>query len=377
MQKSFVSPTVSLVALCLFGFGCGVGDPGEITSNRDGVPSFSEFEASTWQEPESGVYIVNGDEAIADLKALREFYDRAYGTPGALIVHAPGGVVAKWSSTQRKNIRFCISNSFGARKARVLQAMSDATLAWENAADVLFIYASDQDAACNAQNGNVVFDVRPTSGQPYLARAFFPNQGRSQRNVLIDSTAFGNLGAVTLTGILRHELGHTLGFRHEHTRPESGKCFEDNAWAALTPYDSASVMHYPQCNGTGVDLSLTSRDVSGAQALYGAPGGGGGQNPPPTPGQGTPHQDSASGTLAAGQEIDYQPISVTPGTQLVAQMTGTGDADLYIRFGAALGLCSGSEARVLFYATVAEVIIPGLERAGLAAQAAWDRRRQS
>jgi hypothetical protein len=42
--------------------------------------------------------------------------------------------------------------------------------------------------------------------------------------------------------------------------------------------------------------------------------------------------------------------------------------------GAALGLCSGSEARALFYATVDEVVVPGLERAGLPARAAWERR---
>ena len=42
---------------------------------------------------------------------------------------------------------------------------------------------------------------------------------------------------------------------------------------------------------------------------------------------------------------------------------------------AALGLCSGAEARELFYATVDEVIVPGLERLGLAARAAWQARR--
>jgi serralysin len=37
----------------------------------------------------------------------------------------------------------------------------------------------------------------------------------------------------------------------------------------LTTYDSASVMHYPQCNGTQTgDLVLTNLDRSGAAALY-------------------------------------------------------------------------------------------------------------
>ena len=87
--------------------------------------------------------------------------------------------------------------------------------------------------------------------------------------MLIATDSFGNIAPWTLTGVLRHELGHTIGFRHEHTRPESGTCFEDNNWRALTAYDSSSVMHYPQCNGTqNGDLVLTNLDKSGAHSLY-------------------------------------------------------------------------------------------------------------
>ena len=42
--------------------------------------------------------------------------------------------------------------------------------------------------------------------------------------------------------------------------------------------------------------------------------------------------------------------------------------------GACLGLCNGRDARALFYSTVREVILPGLEAHGLPAQAAWARR---
>ena len=119
-----------------------------------------------------------------------------------------------------------------------------------------------------------MFDIRPVDveGQ-YLARAFFPNEERAERNLLIDESSFhlDADGALQLVGILRHELGHTLGWRHEHTRPESGTCFEDNNWRPLTDYDRFSVMHYPQCNG-GADwsLKLTYLDKNGAACVYGA-----------------------------------------------------------------------------------------------------------
>jgi hypothetical protein len=42
--------------------------------------------------------------------------------------------------------------------------------------------------------------------------------------------------------------------------------------------------------------------------------------------------------------------------------------------GAALGLCSGADARVLFYRTVSDAILPGLAALGLAAPEAWAAR---
>jgi hypothetical protein len=234
-----------------------------------------------------------------------------------------------------------VSNTFQARKAEVVTAMRDASGAWAAAANVKFVYDPTQDATCSASNENVVFDVEPVNaGGRYAARAFFPDTDRAQRNVLIEGSAFNIPSPGTLTGILRHELGHTIGFRHEHTRPESGatQCFEDNEWRALTPYDSASVMHYPQCNGTNTfALTLTDKDKQGVALLYGAPGTTTPPPPPPPPPPpGTTATDSrANNNLAAGQTDAFGPYTAAPGTEFTVKMTGSGDADLYVRFGAA------------------------------------------
>ncbi|HEX2571044.1 MAG TPA: M57 family metalloprotease [Polyangia bacterium] len=245
--------------------------------------SYEQFRANVYQEPDTGVFVVNGDEIIETEQGLREFYDRYVAeqallarTDGVaakqenLIVNLVSGRDDKWSATQAQNLTYCISSSsFGSRYSAVVSAMNTATSAWEGTANVNFVYASAQDANCTKSNSSVVFNVRQVNSGQYLARSFFPSTSRSGREVLIDASSFGNISPYTLAGVLRHELGHTIGFRHEHTRPEAGTCFEDNSWRALTSYDSSSVMHYPQCNGTNKgDLTLTNLDKSGARSLY-------------------------------------------------------------------------------------------------------------
>ena len=298
--------------------------------------SFDEFEAATYHEPwDDGVSIINGDTPVEDEKMLREVWNELHGQ-GELAVGRSGGVDIKWSSAQQRNLTYCVSDAFGARKAQVVEALEIATEGgWEAVADVDFIHVTSQDGACTSSNPNVLFDIRPVSGAPYLARAFFPSSARASRNVLIDSSAFGNTGW-SLDSVILHELGHVLGFRHEHTRPEAGACFEDDAWRGVTAYDSASVMHYPQCNGSENDLSMSPLDAEGAAALYGAPASSGNPDPEPEPEPtGTPQTGSFSGQLTQGQQQTFQPLAVAGGTLLEVSMTGTGDADLYVRFGSA------------------------------------------
>ncbi|HEU0030657.1 MAG TPA: M57 family metalloprotease [Kofleriaceae bacterium] len=255
--------------------GCG---------SDDGVLTYDEFKAQAYQEADTGNYILNGDELVDSEDAMHSLYDsylqsvadaqdRAEGVTTieqGLIVNRVNNQDDKWSASQAQNLTYCVdAKSFGSRYSAVVSAMDSATGAWEATARVNFIHDASQDNNCNARNSNVVFDVREVGTTQYLARAFFPSSSRRSREVLVSTSSFGNISPWTLTGVLRHELGHTIGFRHEHTRPESGTCFEDNSWRALTAYDSSSVMHYPQCNGTQKgDLVLTNLDKTGASSLY-------------------------------------------------------------------------------------------------------------
>ena len=312
--------------------------------------TFEEFKAQTFKEPfEGGKYIVNGDTPILDEKHLKEFFDRLQGrsVPVKLTINQVNGVDTAWNNVEKKQLTYCVSTTFDHNYDAMKADMKAAADAWEAVAAVDFIHVPVEDALCTASNPNVLFDVRPVNvnGQ-YLARAFFPDDPRSARNVLVDNTSFqlDPSRKLSLQGILRHELGHTLGFRHEHTRPDSGTCFEDDNWRPLTSYDAFSVMHYPQCNGQGDwALTLTAIDNSGAACVYGAAPGFAidtdicqGPEEPSTPAASDPRTESFP-----DQRVDreawksYGPFPVAVGTIVEVQMNGAtnpGDPDLYVRF---------------------------------------------
>ena len=251
--------------------GAALASPALAATDSE-IPSFQEFQASTFKDTDQQ-YIVDGDVPVAGPSELREFYDTLVGpetqTDG-LIINTVGGADDKWSNAQVGNLTYCVSTKFGSRYADIVREMTSGAGQWEAAAPrINFVHVPSQDASCTTRNKSVVFSVEPVQTSQYIARAFFPSTPKRSRNVLVDDSIWTS-GSWTPANILGHELGHTLGFRHEHTRPESGTCFEDTNWRPLTPYDSASIMHYPQCNGSSSNLSMTNTDRQGAVALYGA-----------------------------------------------------------------------------------------------------------
>jgi len=258
-------------------------DPSSDTAEPVGqtYESFEDWKAHLPRDPGDGAYLVDGHIGAHDDATLKELFAERE-QPGALIVNRrDDGADDRWSDAMKMNLGYCVSLRFGEDHDAVVAAMDSAGSDWARAAAVRFIYHGEEDADCTAENDRVLFEVVPAHGTTYNARSFFPSLARREgyHRIFIDLENVARAAPKSLTGVLRHELGHVLGFRHEHVRPQgNGACTEGPDWRALTRYDPESVMHYnaySACAGAnGGDYVLTSLDKAGAAALYGPPGGG-------------------------------------------------------------------------------------------------------
>ena len=198
----------------------------------------------------------------------------ARGSEELVVMVRPDGEDAYWRPGDRA-ITYavdCASFPSAAACATVTQAMRAATRAWTDACTSCGLsfrqVTTTGTPVPNDSAAGPRFVVRYTpQNAGYIAVAFFPGDPAFKRYVYVAPSYFQT--SFDRTGVLRHELGHVLGYRHEHIRDIAGCYYEDNRWRPLTAYDPHSVMHYFCGSGGTMSLSLTASDRAGHRAFYG------------------------------------------------------------------------------------------------------------
>lgn len=186
--------------------------------------------------------------------AQRELLARAeiaegFVTPGgagtsALVGIVSGGQIVRW--VPDVTLTYCVLRQTFPSDAQyrlVVENMQQATRDWMNTCGVVFEYMPDLDNSGSTRHNGVMFPVRFIDARgSFIAAAFFPTDPKSRWRVLIDPSYFHT--DFDKVGVLRHELGHTLGFRHEHIRSGAPAVCPDESRADtidLTKYDPKSV----------------------------------------------------------------------------------------------------------------------------------------
>eukprot|EP00164_Ancoracysta_twista_P005942 GFYU01008182.1.p1 GENE.GFYU01008182.1~~GFYU01008182.1.p1 ORF type:complete len:1209 (-),score=22.60 GFYU01008182.1:432-4058(-) len=201
-------------------------------------------------------------------------------------------------------------------------AMASATSAWASSCGVQFRYVPTADGECSPSSDHIDFVLELSTGVEILsmagwswksmrnitpgvlyafavmhshtsrnsgtgriitqmrldAEAFFPDARKKHRRLIINDVA--QVTFARTRALLIHEVGHILGFRHEHlSAPEAVVlpqwCRTGSATHLhrLSPYDPASVMAYTGCGGTQSVLApsfgLSHNDIQGCRAVYG------------------------------------------------------------------------------------------------------------
>jgi hypothetical protein len=173
------------------------------------------------------------------------------------------------------NIRYSIIKETFSEKEYVdlVEFMNEAIINWKSVCNVNFVHISELDSKLRPTDNpdELVFVVRKIGYTPngLLASAFFPYDPKNKRKILITPSFFTT--SFSKAGILRHEIGHILGFRHEYIRSGAPALCPNESLDLtidLTQYDPQSVMHY-FCGGFGSkDLKITSIDSIGASMMY-------------------------------------------------------------------------------------------------------------
>lgn len=289
-SRTRLARRVTAIGFALIALGCSTEEPTNESADIAvaGASGFEDFKESLRYDSALGLYF--HEDMHFDEDELRNYYDAMIEMSTALTIDPnSSGKPSRQSVTQRTNLSYCVSSTFTATQRTAIQsAMNTAAAAWESTIPNINFIDSTPSGGCTDGSTSVYFDIRKdpactdangatctfgTAGCGCdTANSFFPSAGsRSARFIMLQRNLWGGPGGALLT----HELGHTLGFRHEWNNASATLpvgCTTESAVVSLTGFDVNSVMAYPTATGaacgTSAGYAISQLDGEGARCVY-------------------------------------------------------------------------------------------------------------
>jgi hypothetical protein len=227
---------------------------GDLLLTEQDLRVYVERKAEERKEQEGKPKIIPGPELVININQL-DGKDDYYADPA------------------KRTLTFAVDrNSFPAGRVAwyqtVVRNVRAAAQEWQGVCPncrIRFVYMKEYDGAPTHDKVNFIVRYHDVKGE-YIAASFFPHDGPLERYLNVDPSYFTT--EYDQVGVMRHELGHVLGYRHEHTRGVAGCYYEDDQWRPLTGYDARSVMHYFCGGGGGLGLKISPTDKAGHRRQY-------------------------------------------------------------------------------------------------------------
>lgn len=256
-------------------FDMVLADPSNEATFQDFLQKFPKFEIDDDGATRT-FYVAEGDLFLTEKQMRAYIYSHASGAApvrtgsGELLVLIEKGKPVYWSKGQRQLSYSVDRKTFLSAEQYELVAknMGLAASDWVAACPdcgISFTYKKEFDSAPDRNKVTFIVKYAPDADE-FIAASFFPNDPAFKHNLLIGPQYFTT--TFDKVGVLRHETGHILGYRHEQNVGVPGCYVEDNKWKPLTPYDPHSVMHYFCGGGGSMDLKITDIDREGHRTLY-------------------------------------------------------------------------------------------------------------
>lgn len=338
MKKSNICAMGTILIMASLVVGCEDGDFDDTDFRRSEADVIVEnLELAGFPRSEIGVLadgtVFVGGDAVVSLQTSREMAGITDDLDGYV-----GEVFRQYRTTNAvdtNNVHVICLNPNNAlnSNASMLQAL-DSAIGNYNSQNLQFTMqrgGGGCDATINVNTDNSGGGV-----------AGFPANGLPYTQVTIDGNLAANYGVSVAAHVFTHELGHCIGFRHTDYYNRAVSCGGgpsnegDSGVGAIhipgTPADAVmngSVMN--ACFNQQSNGQWTSSDIVALDCLYVS--GACAPQPPPSYSE-LDSLPNLSG--ATNSQTQYGPFDASSLDAIRFQMSGgSGDADLYVRFGAA------------------------------------------